>query len=96
MSSFFPVHTGVKHGCLLAPSLFNTSMDWVMGRVMSQSHCGASFSNTKITDVVFVDDAVIFAESLEVLVMARTLHEEAKPLGLQVSWPKIKVQVFAR
>ncbi|KAG0722413.1 hypothetical protein GWK47_006041 [Chionoecetes opilio] len=33
--------------------------------------------------------------SLEVLVMAlEALHEEAKPLGLEVSWLKTKVQVF--
>ncbi|KAG0710786.1 putative epidermal cell surface receptor [Chionoecetes opilio] len=38
---------------------------------------------------------IIFAESLEVLVMAlEALHEEAKPLGLEVSWLKTKVQVF--
>ena len=40
-------------------------------------------SNTKITDLVLVDDAIIFAESLEVLVMAHdALHKEMKPLGL--------------
>ncbi|KAG0722470.1 Golgi resident protein GCP60 [Chionoecetes opilio] len=40
-------------------------------------------------------EGVIFAESLEVLVMAlEALHEEAKPLGLEVSWLKTKVQVF--
>ncbi|KAG0720026.1 WD repeat-containing protein 81 [Chionoecetes opilio] len=39
--------------------------------------------------------SVIFAESLEVLVMAlEALHKEAKPLGLEVSWLKTKVQVF--
>ncbi|KAG0724486.1 hypothetical protein GWK47_040491 [Chionoecetes opilio] len=38
---------------------------------------------------------VIFTESLEVLVMAlEALQEEAKPLGLEVSWLKTKVQVF--
>ncbi|KAG0719411.1 ATP-dependent Clp protease proteolytic subunit, mitochondrial [Chionoecetes opilio] len=68
-------------------------MDWVLGKVVDQSDCGASVSNTKITDLVFADDAVIFAESLEVLVMAlEALHEEAKPLGLEVSWLKTKVQ----
>ncbi|KAG0716501.1 hypothetical protein GWK47_009574 [Chionoecetes opilio] len=37
---------------------------------------------------------LIFAESLEVLVMAlKALHEEAKPLGLEVSWLKTKVQM---
>ena len=92
VSSFFSVHTGVRQGCVLAPSLFNTCMDWVPDRVVDQSHCGASVDKTKITDLVFVDDAVIFAESLEILVMApEALHEEAKPLRLKVSWPKTKV-----
>ena len=37
----------------------------------------------KITDLVFTDDAIIFAESLEILVMAlEALHKEAKPLEL--------------
>ncbi|KAG0720368.1 hypothetical protein GWK47_048652 [Chionoecetes opilio] len=68
-------------------------MDWVLGKVENQSDCGASLGNTKITDLVFADDAVIFAESLEVLGMAlEALHEEAKPLGLEVSWLKTKVQ----
>ena len=95
VSSFFPVNSGVRQGCVLAPSLFNTCMDWVLGRVVDQSHCGASVGNTRVTDLVFADDAVILSESLEVLVMAlEALHEEAKPLGLEVSWAKTKVQVF--
>ncbi len=71
-------------------------MDWVLGKVADQSHCGASVGNTKVSDLVFADDAVILAESIEVLVMAlEVLHEEAKPLGLEVSWTKTKVQAFA-
>ena len=94
VSSFFLVNTGVTQGCVLAPSLFNTCMDWVLGRVIEQSHCGASVGNTEITDLVFAD-AAIFAESMEVLVMAlEALHEEVKPLELKVSWAKTKVQVF--
>ncbi|KAG0728745.1 Retrovirus-related Pol polyprotein from type-1 retrotransposable element R2 [Chionoecetes opilio] len=93
--SFFAVSTGVRQGCVLAPSLFNACMDWVLDKVVDQSDCGASVGNTKIADLVFADDAVIFAESLEVLVMAlEALHEEAEPLGLEVSWLKTKVQVF--
>ena len=72
---------------MLAPSPFNTCMDWVLGRVVEQGHCGASVGNTKITDLVFADVAAIFSESLEVLVMAlEALHEEVKPLGLKISW----------
>ncbi|KAG0723488.1 G-protein coupled receptor moody [Chionoecetes opilio] len=67
----------------------------VLGKVVDQSDCGASLGNTKITDLVFADDAVIFAESLEVLVMAlEALHEEANPLGPEVNWLKTKVQAF--
>ena len=64
-------------------------MDWVLGRVVEQSHCGAFVGNTEFTYLVLYDNAVIFAESLEVLVMALdTLHEEVNPLVIKVSWAK--------
>ncbi|KAG0714118.1 hypothetical protein GWK47_014747 [Chionoecetes opilio] len=70
-------------------------MDWVLGKAVDQSDCGESLGNTKITDLVFADDAVIFAESLEILVMAlEALHEEAQPLRFEVSWLKTKVQAL--
>ena len=50
---------------MLAPSLFNT------GRVADR----ASVGNTEITYLVFADNAIIFAESQGVLVMAlEALH----------------------
>ena len=52
VSSFLPVHTGVRQGCVLAPSLFKTCMDWVLGRVVDQSQCGRSGGTTKIIDLV--------------------------------------------
>ena len=81
---------------MLAPSLFNTCMDWVLGRVVEESHCGASVGNTKITDLVFADDTPIFAESLEVLVMAlEALHKDLRFPGprprsrcLEACWMK--------
>ena len=76
---------GVRRGCDPAPSLFNTCMNWILGRVVDKGHCEVYIGNTKITDLVFADDAVIFIESLDFL---------AKALGAQVSWPKTKVQVF--
>ncbi len=95
LPSFFPVNAGVRQGCVLASSLFNTCIGRVLGRVVDQSHYGASIINSRVTDLVFADDVVILAESLEVVVMAlETLHEEVKPLGLQVFWAKTKVQVF--
>ena len=94
-SGFFPVNTGVRQGCVLAPSLFSTCMDWIMDRAVGGSGCGVSFGEVRITDLDFADDAVIFAETLDVLTEAlESLSEEAEPLGLRVSWVKTKIQEF--
>lgn len=95
ISDFFPVNSGVRQGCVLAPTLFNACMDWVLGRVSESSGCGAAFGDVRISDLDFADDAVIFAETLGVLTEAlETLSDEAEPLGLSVSWVKTKIQAF--
>ena len=50
---------------------------------MEKSGCGVSFGPVQITHLNFADDAVIFAETIEVLAGAlKSLSEEAEPLGL--------------
>ena len=94
-SDFFPVTTGVKQGCVLAPTLFSSCMDWIMEGVVGKTGCGVSFGDVRITDLDFADDAVIFAETVGILTSAlETLSEESEPLGLRVSWIKTKVQAF--
>ena len=66
-SDLFPVVTGVRQGCVLAHILFSTCMDWILGRMLVISSCGASFGNVKISDLDFTDDAVIFANTLDIL-----------------------------
>ena len=59
------------------------------------SSCGASFGNDKFSDLDFADDAVIFAETLDILLGALVLlNEELELLGLRVSWVKTKIQAF--
>ena len=84
ISDLFPVVTGVHQGCVLAPTLFSTCVDWILGRMSERSSCGASFGNVKISDLDFADDAVIFAETLDILWGALgLLNEESVPLGLR-------------
>ena len=95
ISDLFLVVTGVRQGCALAPTLFSTCMDWILGSMSERSSCSASFGNVKISDLVFTDDAVIFAETLDILLGAlEVLNEESEPLGLWVSWVKTKSQAF--
>ncbi len=86
ISDLFPVVTGVPQGCVLVPTVFSTCMDWILGRMSERSSCGTSFGNVKISDLDFADDAVIFAETLDILLGAlEVLNEESEPLGLRVS-----------
>ena len=88
-SDYLPVDTRVRQGCVLILSLFNTCMNHVMRRMSVKSGCGMSFGKVRITDLDFADDAVIFAETTEVLAeVLESLSEEASPLGLRVSWIK--------
>ena len=77
VSRFFSVEAGFRQGCILAPTLFNTYMDWVLNSVISQTQGGSPVGNTRIIDLAFDDDAVVFVEMLEVLVMTlESMHEE--------------------
>ena len=77
IADLFPVVTGVCQGCVLAPTLFSTCMDWIWGRMWERSSCSASFGSVMISDLDFADDAVIFAETLDILLGAlEVLNEE--------------------
>jgi len=61
-----------------------------------KSSCGASFGNANISDLDFADDAVIFGETLDILLEALgVLNWESEPLGLRVSWVKTNIQAFS-
>ena len=95
ISDLFPVVTGVRQKCVMAPTLFSAGMDWILGMISERSSCGASFGNVKISDLDFTDDAVIFAETLDILLGAlEVLNEESEPLGLWVSCVRTKIQAF--
>ena len=60
--------------------------------MLEKSSYGVLFGNVKISDLDFPDDAVIFAETLDILLGAlEVLNEESEPLGLQVSWVKTNI-----
>ena len=95
-SAFFPVLTGVKQGCVLAPNLFTPSMDWILSRTVNRSNCGAGIGDVQITDLDFADDCVFLAEVMDILSSALSvMAEEARPLGLEISWTKTKVQCLS-
>ena len=93
--TYFELLLEFIRGCVLASTLFNTCIDWILAKMSDRSTCGASLGNIKISDLDFADDAVNLAETLDVLVGAlEALNEESDPLGLWVPWVKTKIQAF--
>ena len=50
ISDLFPVAAGALQGCVLAPTLFSTCMDCILGRMPERSSCCASFGNLNISE----------------------------------------------
>ena len=70
-------------------------MEHVLRRIEENSGCGVSYGTVRITVLDFVDDAVVYAETTEVLAEAlESLYEETESLRLRVPWIKTKVQAF--
>lgn len=76
----------------LPPSFSNTCMNWILGRTLDNSHCGASIANSWIIEFVFAYDVIIFGVCLDAMVLAlKALYLKVKA---QASWAKAKVHVF--
>ena len=67
ISHLFPVVTGICQGGYWPPHISALVETGFLGRMSERSSCGASFGNVKISDLDFADDAVIFAETLDIL-----------------------------
>lgn len=78
----------VRQGC----SRVQFFLIWLLNRVIDQSSYGTPVTDTSATDLIIANDAVILAESLDVVVMA--LHEAAKFLRPQVFRGKTNVRIY--
>ena len=80
-SEWFPVFSGVRQGCVVAPDAFLVPMDWLLEHTVHRGLVGTSVGKEIFTDLDFADDVALLAEMLSVLVLAlKVMNEEAKPL----------------
>lgn len=93
ISNFFEVHSGVKQGCLLSPTLFalfiNDLYDYLPG--------GIKVKNTILKLLMYADDLVLIAEDKETLQkMINKLADYCNLWNLVVNLNKSKVLVFRK
>ena len=93
LSDSFPTTSGVRQGCVAAPSLFNVAVDyWLTQTTIRTPDLGVTL-HYPFTDLDYADDVVLLAKLLDMFSDILTaLSEEASPLGLAISWAKTKIQ----
>ena len=66
MSEFFPINTGVKHGCILSPFLFIMAIDWLMSTTTKDKRRGIRWTLTqRLEDLDFADDLGLLSSRLK-------------------------------
>jgi len=69
-SEWFPILSGVRQGCAVAPDLFLVSMDWLMEHTTHRVMVSTTIGKELFSDLDFADDIALLAEMLSVLVLA--------------------------
>ena len=90
LSSSFNSISGVRQGCILAPSLFCLVMD-----ITLRSTCPSvvEVGDCTFSDSAYADDAAFVDTSTESLQDSlRRLQTEGSKFGLNISWAKTKIQ----
>jgi hypothetical protein len=91
LSEPFSTGSGVRQGCVLAPTLFCRAVDWLMAR--ATHHSGINISGTSITDTDYADDiAAVDHDYRRLSTCLSDIEENSSKLGLHISWAKTKVQ----
>ena len=62
-SSWFPIMSGVRQGCVAAPDLFNCVIDFLMERVTEEVP-DVEFGNYSLGDLEYADDAALLCSTL--------------------------------
>ena len=93
-SGYFKIGQGVRQGCVMSPWLFNVFMDKCI-RSACQDINGMSIGNTNVQILMYADDAVLVAESMNDLQqMLSKFADTCENMDLKVNARKTKVVVF--
>ena len=67
----FAVKTGLGQGCILSPTLFNITLDYIMKRAI-EGREGIQVGERSLKDTEYADDAALLAETLMAVVALTT------------------------
>jgi hypothetical protein len=90
------INQGVRQGCPLSPTLFNTYINEIIKQWNEKYSTGIKMSNdTKLNTILFADDQVVIANSEDNLQRVfHALHQTVRTFGVKISHQKTKIMAF--
>ena len=88
---WFITTVGVKHGCLLSPTLFNIFLERIMCEALDDHEGSVSIGGQFITNFRFADDIVVNAEYEEAGILVGRLNTTTTRYKMEIGPDKTKV-----
>ena len=92
-TDWFQIGKGVCQGCILSPSLFNFSAEYIMRNAgLEETQAGIKIAGRNINNLRYADDTTLMAESEEELKsLLMKVKEESEKVGLKLNIQKTKI-----
>jgi hypothetical protein len=104
----FPVSSGVRQGCVIAPTLFNVFIDHIVRKALDMMPEGAgvsvvtraggtvlSSSVERIVMLMYADDLCLFShDPAQLALMLKILDEVSSGFGMQINATKTEVMIL--
>ena len=92
-TDYFPVKSGVCQGCILSPTLFNITLDYIMRQTTQNAQHGIQWTMvSQLEDLDYADDIALLSSNARHLQQkANVLNENTKNAGLHINMKKTKV-----
>ena len=83
--------SGVRQGCILAPALFWSAIDWILNHMTKRP--SINIGSSSFTDLVYADDTAFFIkDATDATDCLSSFSHSSSVFGLHTSWPKTKLQ----
>ena len=92
-TEYFPVKSGVRHGYIISPILFNITLDYIMMYTTQNARHDIQWTMfSQLEDLDYADDISLLSTNARHLQQkANVLNENAKKAGLHINMKKTKV-----
>ena len=92
-ADWFQIGKGVCQGCILSPCFFNLCAEYIMRNAgLEEAHTGIKIAGRNISNLRYIDDITLIAESEEELKsLLMKVKEESEKVGLELNIQKTKI-----